>query len=146
MSLRSFKERIVQTLAFEAGGLVLVTPVYALVFSTSVGGSALLMIAISVAVMIWSPVHNTVFDLVDLRLTGRMASDRPHGLRLAHALSHEASSLVLTLPVLMVLGEHSLSQALLLDLGLTAFYAVYAYGFNILYDRLRPVRRQTTEV
>lgn len=48
--------------------------------------------------------------------------------------------MAVTLPVLVVLGGHGLAKALMLNLGLTALYAVYAYGFHLGYDRLRPVQ------
>jgi uncharacterized membrane protein len=103
-------------------------------------GSAVLLAALALAVMLWSPVHNTLFDMAEWRLARRVASDRPHRLRLLHALSHETTSLVVTVPILMSLGGLTLAEAVLADLGLTAIYAAYAYGFHLLYDHLRPVR------
>jgi uncharacterized membrane protein len=72
--------------------------------------------------------------------SGRVASDRPQKWRVVHAVSHEATTVVVTLPILVWLGGHGWGEALLLDLGLTVLYAVYAYGFHLVYDRLRPVR------
>lgn len=140
MALRSLSERIFQTIAFEAGGVVLAAPVYALIFGASAAESLAFIAVLSVAVMIWSPLHNTVFDVLDWRLNQRLASDRPHGLRLVHAFSHEVTTLIVTLPIVMVWTRLGLWQALLLDLGLSAFYAAYAYLFHLAYDRLRPVQ------
>jgi uncharacterized membrane protein len=75
-------------------------------------------------------------------LSGRVASDRPHRWRMVHAVSHEASTVVVTLPILIWLGGFSFWQALAVDLGLTLIYMVYAYGFHLVYDRLRPVGRR----
>lgn len=143
MTLRSPHERLLQTIAYEVGGILVATPIYAAVFGQDLGGSAALLAALSVAVMLWTPVHNTLFDWIEWRSTGRLASDRPHRVRLLHALSHEATSLVVTLPLLMGLGGLGLAEALLADLGLTAVYAAYAYLFYWVYDRLRPMRRST---
>jgi Chlorhexidine efflux transporter len=41
----------------------------------------------------------------------------------------------------MAMGGHGFWRALAIDIGLTLFYAVYAYGFHLVYDRLRPVSR-----
>jgi uncharacterized membrane protein len=139
--LRSPRERALQTILFEAGGFLLTAPLYHLYAGDHAGESALVVGALAVAVMLWSPLHNTVFDIIDLRLTGRVASDRPHGLRIVHAISHEVTSVIVTTPVLMWLGGHGLAEALLLDLAFTAAYAVWAYVFNLGYDRWRPVRR-----
>jgi len=140
MSLRNLRERVIQTLAFETGGLLLAAPAFALIFGATPGESLLFLALLSVAVMLWSPLHNTVFDLLDWRLNRRLASERPHGLRLVHAITHEVTTLVVTLPVIMLWTGLGLWQAVLLDLGISAFYAAYAYLFHLVYDRLRPVR------
>ncbi|MFM7445024.1 MAG: PACE efflux transporter [Tabrizicola sp.] len=140
MTLRSPRERLIQTISYEFGGLCLSVPLVALFGGGSTGEAFWLMLALSVAVMIWSPIHNTVFDWLDLRLSGRLASDRPQRWRLVHAASHEATTIVVTLPILIWLGGFSFWAALLADLGLTLLYAAYAYVFHLVYDRLRPVR------
>ncbi|MGL4490633.1 MAG: chlorhexidine efflux transporter [Rhizobiaceae bacterium] len=137
--LRSTRERVYQTIALEIGGIALAAPLYALFFSESAETSFLLIVALSLALMIWSPLHNTIFDWVDWRATGRVASSRPHGLRMLHAVSHEVTSAVLTLPLIMLIGGHGFWIALGVDLGLTLFYTVYIYFFHIAYDRMRPV-------
>ena len=141
MSLRSARERLLQTLAYEAGGLVLSVPLVALVGGGTAAEAFALMLTLSIAVMLWSPLHNTLFDWADLRLSGRVASDRPQRWRLVHAASHEATTVVVTLPILMWLGGLGFWAALVTDLGLTLLYTAYAYLFHLLYDRLRPVRR-----
>jgi uncharacterized membrane protein len=140
MRLRSPRERLIQTLCYEAGGLMLSVPLYLLYSGHEAGDGAMLMLALSAAVMLWSPLHNTIFDWTDLRLSGRVASDRPQGWRIVHAISHEATTVIVTLPIIVWLGGHGWGEALLLDMGLTLLYAVYAYGFHLLYDRIRPVR------
>jgi uncharacterized membrane protein len=140
MSLRSTRERLIQTLAYEIGGLCLSVPLFILFGGGTAGEAFTLMLALSVAVLAWSPVHNTLFDFADFRLSGRLASDRPQRWRLLHAISHEATTLVVTLPILMGLGGLSFWAALLADLGLTLLYTVYAYVFHLVYDRLRPMR------
>ena len=140
MSIRSARERIIQTISYELGGLVVATPLYAWATGASGGESAAILVALSVAVLIWSPVHNTVFDWAEWRLTSRVASDRPQNLRIVHALSHEATAMILTLPILIGPGGLTLGEAVLADLGLTAIYTVYAYVFHLGFDWLRPVR------
>jgi uncharacterized membrane protein len=140
MTLRSPRERAIQTLAYEAGGLCLSVPLVVLFGGGTMGQAFVLLLALSAAVLVWSPIHNTVFDWVDFRLTGRLASDRPQRWRLVHAASHEATTVVVTLPILIWLGGLSVWEALLADLGLTLLYAAYAYVFHLVYDRLRPMR------
>ena len=137
--LRSARERMIQTAFYELGGVLLAAPLYALLFGEPAALSAGLVVAMSIAVLIWGPIHNTIFDLVELRLTGRPASDRPHGLRVVHAFSLEASDMVVTLPIIMLIGGCGLAEGCAVDLGFTLFYAAYAYLFHIAYVRLRPV-------
>jgi uncharacterized membrane protein len=139
MALRTARERLYQTLAYEAGGLLMTAPLYGLVFGRAAGESLALIIALSLIVMIWAPLHNSFFDWAESERTGRVASDRPQSLRAAHALSLEITACAVTLPAVMALGGHSFWQALSIDIGLTLFYAAYAFFFHIAYDRLRPV-------
>ena len=139
MALRSLRERIIQTLAFELGGLAIAAPFYAALFGRSAQDSVLLVAAVTVAVLVWTPLHNTLFDLAEWRLARRVASDRPHRLPLLHAVSHETSAMIVSLPVIMLVGGHGFWTALAIDLGLSALYAAYAYLFHLAYDRLRPV-------
>ncbi len=140
MTLRCFRERVYQTLAYELGGLLLATPLYSIMFGTSQLASLTLTVALSLAMLVWSPIHNTAFDWVELRWTGRVASDRPRALRLVHAALHEATSAIVTLPLIMWLSGQSVWTALGIDIGLTLLYTAYAYFFHILYDWLRPVK------
>ena len=141
MVLRSFRERIIQTVAYEVGGMLLAAPIYAMVFGGAADASLLLMATLSMAELIWSPIHNILFDLADRALAGRVASDRPHAWRVVHAVSTEATSAVLTVPILITLGGRTLGQALAVDIGLTLLFTLYAFAFHLAFDRLRPVAR-----
>ena len=141
MSLRSARERLIQTICYEAGGVLIAAPLYAAVFGATAVASTVLVVVLSIAVLIWSPLHNTLFDVAELRLTNRVASERPHKWRIIHAVSHESTSIVLTLPLIMWLGGHGFWEALAIDIGLTLLYVVYSYIFHIVYDRVRPVAR-----
>jgi len=140
MAIRSARERLLQAAAFELGGLAMVAPVYAMVMGAGALDSIALVVAVAVTAALVSPLHNHLFDLVEWRLTRRLASDRPAGMRLVHAVSHEGSSTLVTLPVIMVMGGHGFWEALAIDVAMTVFYAVYLYAFHILWDRWRPVR------
>jgi uncharacterized membrane protein len=61
-----------------------------------------------------------------------------------HAVLHEATAIVVTCPVIFAMTPLGWADALLADLGLTLVYAAYAYVFHLGFDRLRPVRPDTT--
>lgn len=139
MTIRSPKERLIQTLAYEAVGLAIATPAYHLVFGHHPAQSLLVLVLVSAVMLLWLPAYNTLFDRLEWRMVARVASDRPHGLRVAHAIGFEASAILLSTPVLVLAGGLGLWEALAADLMLTALYAIYGYVFHLAFDRLRPV-------
>lgn len=139
MTLRSARERIIQTIAFEGIGIAIVSPFYASIVGQTAIASFAMITLLSIAILIWSPVYNTLFDFLDWHIRARVACKRSHGLRVFHAIMHEVSAVLLTCPILIWVGGHSLGAALSLNFGLTVFYSVYTYLFHVAYDRLRPV-------
>ena len=139
MAIRSLRERIYQTLAYEFFGLVLIAPLISAAIGLSGVESVMLLVWVAAACMLWSPIHNTAFDLAEWNLAGRVASDRPSGWRVIHAMSHEATSVVVTTPLIVLVSGLDLLDALAFDLGLTVAYTAYAYLFHMAYDWLRPV-------
>jgi uncharacterized membrane protein len=138
--LRSPRERLIQTLWFEALGLALVAPLYAAVTGEGAAESIGLLLALSVVVMAWSALYNTLFDRWEWRRHRRVASQRPPGLRTVHALGLEVTVLLLSCPLIMVFTGLGFWAALGLDLALSAVYAAYGWVFHWGYDRLRPVQ------
>jgi uncharacterized membrane protein len=144
MCLRTARERVYQSLAFQIGGVLIATPLYAMVCGAGAHESTMLIVAIALFATLWSPFHNACFDIAEWRLRHRVASDRPQGLRMVHAFSHEATAMVGSVPLVMVIGGHTLRAAIALDTGLTLLYTGYAYLFHIGYDWIRPVRVSET--
>ncbi len=140
MYLRTAR-RALQTLVFEGGGVLICLPIYILVLGGTVAEGVQLFVAIVLVCLVWTPLHNSVFDRIDLRLSGRRASDRPHSIRILHAVSHEGTSAIVTIPVIMLIGGFGFREAVLVDIGLTLVDLAYAYLFHLGYDRWRPVGR-----
>lgn len=141
-ALRTRRERVIQTLWFEALGLALVSPLFAQFVGGSSAESLLVLAALSVVVTGWSALYNTAVDWVELRCTGRVASSRPHRWRLLHAVGLEATAALLTWPLIVALTPLGWLDALVADIGLTVAYTVYGYLFHLAFDRLRPVRAE----
>ena len=140
MGIRNFRERVYQAISCELGGILVATPLYALVAGAGAQDSLLLIVSVSVVATVWVLIHNAIFDVVEWRLAQRNASDRPQAWRMVHACSLEATLMILTVPVVMVMGGHGFTEAVLLDIGLTFVYLIYAYLFHMAYDWVRPVR------
>ena len=58
-----------------------------------------------------------------------------------HAFGFEGGLLLVSLPIVMLWTGMGWIDALLADLGLALAYVLYAYVFNLGYDRLFPIAR-----
>jgi uncharacterized membrane protein len=139
MHFRTWRERAMQALLFELGGIALATPIYGLIFGATPAEGLLLVSAMALAALICAPLHNAAFDRIEWHRTSRLASARPLSTRCLHAVTHEATLMAVTLPLIILIGGHGLWEAVLLDLGFTAFYAGYALVFYWAYDLARPL-------
>ena len=139
MVLRSIRERVIQTLSYEIIGLVLISPLVAAFHGMANSDSVTLLVAVSLTCLAWVPIHNSLFDLVELRCSDRLASDRPQCWRLVHAASLEITSTLVTVPVILWFTGYGFWRAVLFDVSLTLAYMGYAYLFHLTYDRLRPI-------
>lgn len=139
MSLRTPRERFIQTVAYQGCSFFVMIPFYLLFAGGGVQEAAFVILCMTLAEALWAPLFNAAFDRLDLRFSGRVASDRRQFWRVVHAFSHETSTVVVTVPILVSLGGHGWVEALFMDFGLTLLCIVYAYVFHLVYDGLRPV-------
>lgn len=139
--LRSLPDRLRQIAIFEIGGLLLVTPPFAWASGVPLTDSIGLLALLALIAAIWNGCYNTCFDWLEGRLTGRTADRRPLRLRVLHAVGFESGLLVMTLPILVVWTGMSWIEALLADIALAITYTVYAFVFNLGYDRVFPIEQ-----
>jgi len=137
--LRSLPDRIRQVALFEIGGLILITPPFVWLSGVPLADSIGLLAIIALIAAVWNGCYNTGFDWVEGRLTGRQSDQRPLRLRILHALGFEGGLLTLSLPVIMWWTGMDWLTALIADIGLALSYVVYAFGFNLAYDRVFPI-------
>ncbi len=137
--LRSFRDRLRQIALFEVGGLLLVTPPFAWASGVPLAQSAGLLALLALVAALWNGSFNTCFDWVEGRLTGRTADRRPLRLRCVHAALFEGGLLLITLPVIVVWTGMGWLEALVADLALAIAYTLYAFVFNLGYDRMFPI-------
>lgn len=141
MSIRNFRERVIQATSFEVVGVLLFTNLLAFALDREAGESMILLIAMSVAAVCLTGGFNHVFDTIEYKRTGRVASDRPQTVRVIHTVLLECVIALATIPMLKYSMDLSWTDALLADIVLLVFYAGYGYVFHVIYDRLRPVRK-----
>ncbi len=135
--MRSAFDRLRHALSFEVIALILVIPAGAILFDVPLHDFGVVGIVSATLATLWNLGYNVLFDLALQRLTGTTLKSRI--VRVLHALAFEAGLLVVLLPFIAWYLGISLWDAFVLDIALAAFYIVYAYVFNLIYDTLFPL-------
>ena len=96
--MRSTANRILQALTFEAGGLLLITPLAAALLGKSLAEVGPVMLAATVIATLWTGIFNLGFDHALLRLRG--TPEKTAGLRLLHAGLFELGLMAALVPIM----------------------------------------------
>lgn len=135
--MRSTFDRIRQALSFEILGLLLVTPLGALVFDHPIWEIGVLAIVGSLAATGWNYVFNLGFDHLMLRLRGTPRKTVPW--RVVHAVAFETGLVLALLPFFAWWLGVGLWEAAIVDLSMSLFYLVYAFVFTWAYEAIYPL-------
>lgn len=140
MSMRSFPDRVRHTVMFEIIGLALVIPGGAMLFNLPATHMGVIGVGSATVATLWNFVYNLGFDHAMLRFAGHTRKNLQ--LRVLHALLFEGGLLVLLLPPMAWYLGMGLWETFVMDLAIVVFYVVYAFLFNLAYDRVFPVPAQ----
>ena len=135
--MRSAFDRLRHAISFEIIALILVIPAGAILFNVPLHDFGVVGIVSATLATLWNLGYNVLFDLALQRLTGTTLKSRI--VRVLHALVFEAGLLMVLLPFIAWYLGISLWDAFVLDIALAAFYLVYSYVFNLIYDTLLPL-------
>ncbi|WP_417605429.1 PACE efflux transporter [Oceanimonas baumannii] len=135
--MRTTKDRIRHTIGFELLGLVIFAPLASLVFGFELQLMGVLALVGSVIATVWNYIYNLLFDHALLRWQGSVRKSTL--MRVFHALLFEGGLLLLFLPMIAWYLSISLWEAFKMDIAMAAFYLVYAFFYNLAYDRIFPV-------
>ena len=140
MSTRSLPDRLRHAVLFEALALAIFVPVSAWLFGYSVSAMGVIGLVSATAATVWNFAFNLGFDRIMVRVTGQAAKTLP--VRIVHTVLFEAGLVVLLIPMVAWYLGISLWAALMMDLAIVTFYLVYAFAFNLAYDRVFPIGGQ----
>ncbi|MGY8526119.1 PACE efflux transporter [Paracidovorax citrulli] len=135
--MRGTLDRIRHTVGFELIGLVIFAPLGSLVFGYELHQMGIIAAVASLIAALWNYVYNLMFDRAMVRITGQVRKSTR--VRVLHALLFELGLLVVFLPMVAWYLKISLLDALIMDLAVAAFYVVYAFVYNWLYDIVFPI-------
>lgn len=130
---KSLTERFLHAFFFEIIAIGLSAPVAAWAMQESMLDMGLLTAAIATVALLWNMIYNAGFE----RLERRWALRRTLPVRVLHACGFEGGLVLIVVPLAALWLGIGLWQALLLDIGLLAFYLPYAFFYNLAYDKLR---------
>ncbi|CAH1660678.1 2,4-dihydroxyhept-2-ene-1,7-dioic acid aldolase [Hyphomicrobiales bacterium] len=140
MSMRTFPDRMRHAIMFEVIGLAIFTPMAALLFNQPVAHMGVIGLISATVATTWNFLFNLGFDHALVRFRGH--TTKTVMIRVAHALLFEGGLVIMLIPMIAWYLGISLWAALMMDIAIVAFYLVYAFVFNIAYDRIFPVPDQ----
>ncbi|WP_111563061.1 PACE efflux transporter [Rhizobium sp.] len=135
--MRSVSDRIRHAISFELIGLAIITPLGAFAFGMPIADIGVVGVASATVATAWNYLYNLGFDHVMQRLTG--GTKKSLAVRVLHAVLFEGGLLVALLPLIAWYLGVSLLQAFMMDVSFALFYLVYAFVFNLAYDRIFPL-------
>jgi uncharacterized membrane protein len=121
----------VQAILYEVFAIAFVGPVLSVVFDEPPTSTIGLAIVLSSIALGWSYLFNTIFEYWESRQPVR---GRTFTRRLAHGLGFEGGLTVILVPVMALWLNTSPLSAFLANLGLLAFFFVYAIVFTWAFD------------
>lgn len=125
--------RIVYVTLYEGLAIVASSAVMASIYGVDPGHAGMLSAVASVIAIVWNVVYNGLFERWEARQTAR---GRNLGRRALHALGFEGGLIAVLVPMMAWWLGISLWEALVLDLGLIAFFLFYTFAFNLGFDKV----------
>lgn len=135
--MRTKLDRLRHTIGFEALGLIILIFGINQLLDMEMSQIGILAIVFSIIATVWNYYYNILFDKAMLKKTGQI--HKTTIVRIAHAIIFEFGLLFITLPIMAWWLKISLLDALILDLGMVIFYLVYAFVYNLAYDKVFPI-------
>ena len=125
--------RVLQAALYEVFAIAFVGPVLSFAFDKPPASTLGLAVVLSSIALAWNYVFNAIFERWESRQSVR---GRSFARRIAHGLGFEGGLVVILVPVMAFWLEISAFNAFLANLGLLAFFFVYAIAFTWVFDRV----------
>lgn len=131
--MQGIRRKIVYVTLFETFALLISSTGLAAGSSSSLPHASVAAVASSVIAVVWNLAYNTAFERWEARQTVRGRSFKR---RAAHAIGFELGFIVTLVPLFVWWLGIGWWHALVLDLGLSLFFLVYTFGFNLGFDKV----------
>lgn len=131
--MQGIKRKVVYVGVYEAIAIAVCSLGFAALSGRDLGHASALSVAASAIAVLWNFMFTLMFEAWEARQPVR---GRGLARRVAHAVIFEAGLIVLLVPLIAWWLDVSLLHALLMDLGLAAFFLCYTFVFNWCFDRV----------
>jgi uncharacterized membrane protein len=125
--------RVLQAVLYEAVAIAVVGPVLSLAFDKASTSTFALAVVLSTIALSWNYAFNWMFELWESR---QAVGGRSPARRLAHGAGFEGGLAIILVPVMSLWLDISAAAAFVANLGLLAFFFVYAIAFTWAFDRV----------
>lgn len=131
--MQGIRRKLVYVILFEIIAVAITSTGLAAGSSSSLQHASVVAIASSVIAVIWNLVYNTAFERWEARQTVRGRSFKR---RAVHAIGFEIGFIFMLVPLFAWWLDIGWWHALVLDLGLSLFFLVYTFAFNLVFDKV----------
>ena len=125
--------RVLQALLYEIGAVSVVGPVLALTFDKPASSTFVLAVVLSAIALVWNYLFNAIFERWESR---QVVKGRSFMRRLAHGAGFEGGLTLMLVPVMALWLDTTFMAAFLANLGLLAFFFIYAIGYTWAFDKV----------
>ena len=125
--------KVFHAVVYELIAIVVVTLAMQLMAKSSTAQAGGLALATTVVALLWNMAYNTLFEHWEKRQLSKARNMRR---RVAHAIGFEAGLVLMTVPMIAWWMNMDWVHAFLADLALVAFFLVYTFVFNWVFDKL----------
>ncbi|GBR48884.1 hypothetical protein CSR02_03875 [Acetobacter pomorum] len=137
VGMRSTPDRIRHVLLFELVALAIVIPGGSTLFGLHESSMGVIGVGSAITATVWNYLYNVMFDRIMARLYG--TTHKTVGVRMVHTLLFEAGLQIVLLPAIAWYLHESVLTAFSLSMSIAVFYLLYAFVFNMAYDRIFPI-------
>ncbi|SDD29079.1 PACE efflux transporter [Paraburkholderia lycopersici] len=129
--MQGIKRRIVYVALFEGIAILITGTSFASLSGSGMDRASAAAVFSSLIAVGWNFVYNVLFERWEARQTKR---GRGVARRIAHAAGFEGGLIVFLVPMIALTLRVPLAEAFLMDIGLSVFFLVYAYLYNLIFD------------
>ena len=127
------RRRVLQAVLYEVIAIAAVGPALSFAFDKPQASTFGLAVLLSTIALAWNYAFNWMFERWEAR---QAVSGRSFARRLAHGIGFEGGLVVLLVPAMSLWLDISPGTAFIANLGLLAFFFVYAVVFTWVFDRV----------